>query len=81
VTKSHEGSRCFGRGGTRRENRYDDRDGRDRRDDPPCADAEALPLPPPVNEHCEENQGGYQEPRGYAACLLGGAQVSLSMIG
>jgi hypothetical protein len=24
------------------------------------------------------NQGGYQEPRGFAACLLGGAQAPLS---
>jgi hypothetical protein len=31
-----------------------------------------------VNNHQEENQGGYQEPRGFAACLLGGAQSSLS---
>jgi hypothetical protein len=35
-------------------------------------------LPPPVNDHREENQGGYQEPRGFAACLLGGAQAPLS---
>jgi hypothetical protein len=27
----------------------------------------------PTNDHREENQGGYQEPRGFAACLLGGA--------
>jgi hypothetical protein len=31
-----------------------------------------------VNDHREENQGGYQEPRGFATCLLGGAQVPLS---
>jgi hypothetical protein len=31
-----------------------------------------------VNDHREENQGGYQEPRGFAACLLGGAQAPLS---
>jgi hypothetical protein len=30
-------------------------------------------LPPPANDHHEKNQGGYQEPRGFAACLLGGA--------
>jgi hypothetical protein len=43
-----------------------------------CAAPEPLPLPPPVNDHQEENQGGYQEPRGFAACLLGGAQAPLS---
>jgi hypothetical protein len=31
-----------------------------------------------VNDHREENQGGYQESRGFAACLLGGAQAPLS---
>jgi hypothetical protein len=31
-----------------------------------------------VNDHQEEIQGGYQEPRGFAACLLGGAQAPLS---
>jgi hypothetical protein len=31
-----------------------------------------------VNDHHEENQGGYLEPRGFAACLLGGAQTPLS---
>jgi hypothetical protein len=31
-----------------------------------------------VNDHRDENQGGYQEPRGFAACLLGGAQAPLS---
>jgi hypothetical protein len=35
-------------------------------------------LPPPANDHRKENQGGFQEPRGFAACLLGGAQASLS---
>jgi hypothetical protein len=32
-----------------------------------------LPLPPPTNDRREENQGGYQEPRDFIACLLGGA--------
>jgi hypothetical protein len=31
-----------------------------------------------MNDHREENQGGYQEPRGFTACLLGGAQAPLS---
>jgi hypothetical protein len=42
------------------------------------ADPEPQPLPPPANDHREENQGGYQEPRGFTACLLGGAQAPLS---
>jgi hypothetical protein len=56
---------------------YDRDDGR-RRDGLSRADPEPLPLPPPVNDHREENQGGYQEPQGFAACLLGGAQAPLS---
>jgi hypothetical protein len=31
-----------------------------------------------VNDRREEVQGGYQEPRGFAICLLGGAQAPLS---
>jgi hypothetical protein len=31
-----------------------------------------------MNDHQEENQEGYQEPRGFAACLLGEAQAPLS---
>jgi hypothetical protein len=42
------------------------------------ADPEPLPVPPRANDHREENQGGYQEPRGFTACLLGGAQAPLS---
>jgi len=30
------------------------------------------------NNLAEENVGGYQEPRGYMACILGGAQAPLS---
>jgi hypothetical protein len=31
-----------------------------------------------MNDHREENQGGYQEPQSFAACVLGGAQAPLS---
>jgi hypothetical protein len=41
-------------------------------------DPEPLSLPPPMNDHQEENPGGYQEPRGFASCLQGGAQAPLS---
>jgi hypothetical protein len=64
--------------GSRGDHRDDDRDEGRRRDGPSRADPEPLPLPPPTNDHREENQGGYQEPWGFAACLLGGAQAPLS---
>jgi hypothetical protein len=78
VTKRHGSSRSNGKGGSRGDRRDDDRDKGRCRDGLSRADPEPLPLPPPANDHHEENQGGYQEPRGFAACLLGRAQAPLS---
>jgi hypothetical protein len=78
VTKRRGSNHNYDRGGSRGDRRNDDRDEGHRRDDPSREDVEPLPLPPPGNDHREENQGGYQEPRGFAACLLGGAQAPLS---
>jgi hypothetical protein len=78
VTKRRGSSRSNGKGGSRGDRRNDDRDKGRRRDGLSRADPKPLPLPPPTNDHREENQGGYQEPRGFAACLLGGAQAPLS---
>jgi hypothetical protein len=78
VTKRRGSSRSNGKGGSRGDRRDDDRDEGRRRDGLSRADPEPLPLPPPANDHREENQGGYQEPRGFAACLMGGAQAPLS---
>jgi hypothetical protein len=78
VTKRRGSSRSNGKGGSRGDRRNDDRDEGHRRDGLSRADPKPLPLPPPANDHHEENQGGYQEPRGFAACLLGGAQAPLS---
>jgi hypothetical protein len=78
VTKRRGSSRSHDKGGFRGDHRDDDRDEGRRRDGLSRADPEPLPLPPPANDHREENQGGYQEPRGFAACLLGGAQAPLS---
>jgi hypothetical protein len=78
VTKRHGSSRSNDKGGSQGDRRYDDRDEGRRRDGLSRADPEPLPLPPPANDHHEENQGGYQEPRGFTACLLGGAQAPLS---
>jgi hypothetical protein len=78
VTKRHGGSRSYGKGGSQGDRHNDDRDEGHHRDGLSHADPEPLPLPPPTNDHREENQGGYQEPRGFAACLLGGAQAPLS---
>jgi hypothetical protein len=78
VTKRRGSSRSNDKGGSRGDRRDDDRDEGHRRDGLSRADPELLPLPPPANDHREENQGGYQEPRGFAACLLGGAQAPLS---
>jgi hypothetical protein len=78
VTKRHGSSRSYGKGSSRGDHCDDDRDEGCRRDDPSRTDPEPLPLPPPTNDHQEENQGGYQEPRGFAACFLGGAQAQLS---
>jgi hypothetical protein len=78
ITKRRGSSRSHGKGGSRGNHRDDDRGEGRRRDGLSCVDPEPLPLPPPANDHREENQGGYQEPRGFAACLLGGAQAPLS---
>jgi hypothetical protein len=78
VTKRRGSSRSHGKGGSQGDRRDDDRDEGRRRDGLSRADLEPLPLPPPANDHRKENQGGYQEPRGFAACLLGGAQAPLS---
>jgi hypothetical protein len=78
VTKHRGSSRSYGKGGSRGDHRDDDRDEGRRRDGLSRADPEPVPLPPPANDHREENQGGYREPRGFAACLLGGAQAPLS---
>jgi hypothetical protein len=78
VTKCRGSSRSYGKGGSRGNRHDDDRDEGRRRDGPSRVDPEPLPLPPPTNDHREENQGGYQELLGFAACLLGGAQAPLS---
>jgi hypothetical protein len=78
VTKRRGSSRSYGKGGSRGDRHDDDRDEGRRRDGLSRADPEPLSLPPPANGHREEKQAGYQEPRGFAACLLGGAQAPLS---
>jgi hypothetical protein len=55
VTKRRESSRSYGRGSSRGDRCNDDRDEGRRRDDPSCTDPEPLPLPPPTNNHQEEN--------------------------
>jgi hypothetical protein len=62
VTKRRGSNHSYGKGGSRGDRRDDDRDEGRRRDDPSCTDPEPLPLPPPTNDHREENQWGYQEP-------------------
>jgi hypothetical protein len=57
VTKRRGSSRSHGKGGSRGDRRDDDRDEGRRRDGLSRADPEPLPLPPPVNDHREENQG------------------------
>jgi hypothetical protein len=57
VTKRRGSSRSHGKGGSRGDRRDDDRDEGHHRDGLSCADPEPLPLPPPVNDHREENQG------------------------
>jgi hypothetical protein len=57
VTKRRGSSRSNGKGGSRGDRRDDDRDEGRRRDGLSRADPEPLPLPPPANDHCEENQG------------------------
>jgi hypothetical protein len=57
VTKRRGSSRSYGKGGSRGDRHDDDRDEGRRRDGPSRADPEPLPLPPPTNDHREENQG------------------------
>jgi hypothetical protein len=57
VTKRRGSSRSYGKGGSRGDRCDDDRDEGRRRDGLSHADPEPLPLPPPVNDHREENQG------------------------
>jgi hypothetical protein len=78
VTKRRGSSCSNGKGGSQGDRHDDDRDEGRHRDGLSRTDPEPLPLPPLANDHCEENQGGYQEPRDFAACLLGGAQAPLS---
>jgi hypothetical protein len=78
VTKRRGSSRSHGKGGSRGDRHDDDRDEGRHCDGLSRAIPEPLPLPPLANDHREENQGRYQEPRGFAACLLGGAQAPLS---
>jgi hypothetical protein len=62
VTKHRGSSRSNGKGGSRGDRRDDDRDEGRHRDGLSRADPKPQPLPPPANDHREENQGGYQEP-------------------
>jgi hypothetical protein len=62
VTKRRGSSRSHGKCGSRGDRCDEDRGEGRRRDGLSRADPELLPLPPPVNNHQEENQGGYQEP-------------------
>jgi hypothetical protein len=57
VTKRRGSGRSHGKGGSRGDRRDDDRDKGCRRDGLSRADPEPLPLPPPANDHREENQG------------------------
>jgi hypothetical protein len=55
VTKHRGSSRSYDKGGSRGNRRDDDRDDGHRRDGLSRADPELLPLPPPANDHREEN--------------------------
>jgi hypothetical protein len=57
VTKRRGSSRSYGKGGSRGDRHDDDRDEGRHRDGLSRADPEPLPLPPPANDHWEENQG------------------------
>jgi hypothetical protein len=57
VAKRHGGNHGYDRGDTRGDHRSDGRNKGNRRDNPLRADAKPLPLPPPANDHREENQG------------------------
>jgi hypothetical protein len=57
VTKRRGSSRSYDKGGSWGDRSDDDRDEGRRRDGLSRADCELLPLPPPANDHREENQG------------------------
>jgi hypothetical protein len=57
VTKHRGSSRSYGQGSSQGDRHNDDRDEGRRCDDPSRTDPEPLPLPPPTNDHQEENQG------------------------
>jgi hypothetical protein len=57
VTKRRGSSHSYDKGGSRGDHHDDNRDEGRRRDGPSHADPESLPLPPPTNDHREENQG------------------------
>jgi hypothetical protein len=57
VTRRRGGSRSYGKSGSRGDRRDDDRDEGRRHDGLSRADPEPLPLPPPTNDHQQENQG------------------------
>jgi hypothetical protein len=69
VSKRRGGGRSYGKSGSRGDRRDDDHEEGCRRKGLSRADPEPLPLL--ANDRREENQGGYQEPRDFAACLLG----------
>jgi hypothetical protein len=78
VAKRRGGGRSNGKSGSRGDCHDDDREEGRRRGGLSRANPEPLPLPPPANDRREEDQGGYQEPRDFTTCLLGGAQAPLS---
>jgi hypothetical protein len=55
VTKRRGSSRSYGKGGSRSDRRDNNQDKGRRRDDLSCIDPKPLPLPPPTNDHREEN--------------------------
>jgi hypothetical protein len=57
VPKRRASSRSYGKSGSWGDRRDDDRDEGRRHDSPSRPDPELLPLPPPTNNHREENQG------------------------
>jgi hypothetical protein len=71
ASKRRGGGRSYDKSGSWADCHDDDREEGRRREGLSRADPE--PLPPLANDRREENQGGYKEPRDFAACLLGGA--------
>jgi hypothetical protein len=57
VTKRRGSSRSHGKGGSQGDRRDDNHDEGHRRDGLSRADPKPLPLPPPANDHREENKG------------------------